>query len=217
MAIHISDLSVPQQGEKKIRERIATPTGTIEVYEATLEVADKILEIERNRGVDFGSDSVVTFDEMSVLKELFPLLTNIETGDLSDEELNEIIANPSLHLLIAQNLVAQIISEVNKLYAENVKTEIASAESAISQAELISTIPTMLIEGAKRNGEHDIVRKIDQAEKEIDEILENSNTSEEVESNIVAFSERVANTEAQIQVNDKEIPLKVTNQEYEEV
>jgi hypothetical protein len=171
VTIKLSALQVPQEGERKVREYINTPNGKIEIYEPTLKDADAIIELQREEGFDFGQDTV-RFNEMMVLKRLFPLLTNIETADLSDEELNKIIENPSIHLLIAQNYVAQIVSEVNKLYAERIKTEIASAESLIAQSELISSIPSMIVEQAKRNSDlAELVQKVEEKTAELDEAI----------------------------------------------
>lgn len=153
MTINISSLGLPQAGEeRKTRERINTPNGTIEVYEPSLADANQILDIQRENGFDFNSD-IVEFDEMMMVTKLFPLLTNIELEDLPKEELQKIVENPTVHLLIAQNIIAQIISEVNQLFAERLKAELASANSLMTQAELISSIPNLVEETAKRSPE----------------------------------------------------------------
>jgi hypothetical protein len=206
LAINIADLTVGQEGEKKVREYIQTPTGKIEIYEPTVDMIDKIMNIQRGGGVDLASSETVEFDAMLVLKELFPLLTNIETGNLPDEELNKIIDNPSVHLLTAQNIVAQILSEVNKLYVEDVKAKIASSESALAQAEMIATIPTLMIENAKRNGNQALVRKIDEAEKELDRAIESAQSGEDID--IPEIVERAINAESKL-TEDKEIPVAV--------
>ncbi|WP_324655226.1 hypothetical protein [Bacillus paranthracis] len=153
MTINISSLGLPQAGEeRKTRERINTPNGTIEVYEPSLADANEILNIQRENGFDFNSD-IVEFDEVMMVTKIFPLLTNIELEDLPKEELQKIVENPTVHLLIAQNVIAQIISEVNKLFAERLKAELASADSLMAQSELINSIPNLVEETAKRNPE----------------------------------------------------------------
>lgn len=165
--VNISQLGLPQE-TRKIREIINTPHGQIEIYEPTVEEADAIIELERQEGIDFGEDRI-QFDGLTVLKGLFPILTNINMKDLSDEELTEIIENPSIHLLIAQNIVAQIVSDVNKLYSERIKAEIKSAESVLSQAELIASIPSVIREQAKNNEElSELVNKVDKISDKID-------------------------------------------------
>lgn len=178
MGIQLSNLTV-KPDVKQVREYINTPTGTIEVYEPTLDMVNDILEIQKEDGFDFASD-IVSFNEDTLLKKIFPLLTNVETGDLSDEELQSIIDNPSIHLLIAQNVVAQIISEANKLYAERLKTELASAETVLAQSDLLSAIPSMISEHAKRNPEvADSLKQIEKAQEELQEMIEEEEKKEE--------------------------------------
>ncbi|MEX3625181.1 hypothetical protein [Viridibacillus arvi] len=171
MAIQLNQLTV-NTDVKKVREYISTPQGSIEVYEPTLEMANEILAIQEESGFDFAS-GIVKFDEITLLTKVFPLLTNIETGDLPEDELQKIIDNPSIHLLIAQNIVAQIISEINKLYAERLKAELASAETVLAQSDLISTIPSIINEHAKRNPEvAESLRQIDSVQSEVEQLME---------------------------------------------
>lgn len=170
MTIQLSNLTV-NPDLKKVREYINTPQGSIEVYEPTLETVNKILEIQQESGFDFASE-IVSFDEQVLLTQIFPLLTNIETGDLPEEEIQKIIDNPSIHLLITQNVVAQIISEANKLYAERLKAELASAETVLAQSDLISNIPSIITEHAKRNPEvANELKKIDDMQAQVEQMI----------------------------------------------
>lgn len=180
MTIQLSNLTV-QKDVKKVREYISTPQGSIEVYEPTLEMVNEILGIQQENGFDFASD-VVSFNEHVLLTQIFPLLTNIETGDLSPEEIQKIIDNPSIHLLIAQNIVAQIISEANKLYAERLKAELASAETVLAQSDLLSNIPNIINEHAKRNPEvADNLKKIEEAQAKVEQMIAEEEAQKEVE------------------------------------
>lgn len=185
MAISISQLGL-FGNTRKVREYINSPSGQIEIYEPTVQDADVIIDLQREEGFDFGQDTI-RFDELLVLKRLFPLLTNIETDKLSDEELNKIIENPSIHLLIAQNIVAQIISEVNKLYAERIKSEIIGAETVLAQAELISSIPNIIREQAK--GDKELSALVDK----VDRISESMDV-EEIEEELDKVNEEISNS-----------------------
>ncbi|MEH7207620.1 hypothetical protein V7094_15480 [Priestia megaterium] len=167
MAINISGLTTPKD-QRKVREYINTPQGAIEIYEPTLEDVNAIIDIQRESGFDFNSQ-FVEFDENVLLTKIFPLLSNIETGDLSAEELQKIVDNPSIHLMIAQNLIAQIISEANKLFAENLKAELASAETALAQSDLVNSIPHIINEHAKRDD--DIREALEEINSVTDEVL----------------------------------------------
>lgn len=178
MTIQLASLSLKTEG-KTVREYINTPQGSIEVYEPTLEMVNEILRIQQENGFDFTSETVA-FDERVLLTQIFPLLTNIETGDASEEELQNIINNPTVHLLIAQNVVAQIISEANKLYAERIKAELASADTVLAQADLINSIPNILNEHAKRSPEvAENLKKISELQAEVEAKLEEEDAKDD--------------------------------------
>lgn len=170
LSINIKSLGL--SSGKQIRETINTPQGVIEVYEPTKEMIGEIIDTQHSLGIG-AEDDTVSFTGSEVIKNLFPILTNIDLTDLPDEELEEIIENPSIHLLIAQQLVAQILSEANKLYAERVKTELKNADSAIAQMDLIQAIPQMIVERAKVDGNvKELMESVEQAEGALNEAIE---------------------------------------------
>lgn len=188
MAIQLSNLTV-QPDVKTVREYISTPQGSIEIYEPTLDMVNEILEIQKEDGFDFASD-IVSFDEHTLLTKIFPLLTNIDTAGLTDKELQKIIDNPSVHLLIAQNVVAQILSEANKLYAERLKAELASAETVLAQSDLISAIPSIMNEHARRDPQvAESIRKIEEKANEVEKLIEEEQKA-------------VASEETEVETND---------------
>lgn len=170
MGINIKGMQV--SNEKQVREIINTPQGSIEIYEPNFETVKTIVDMQF--GQQFGAETgVISFDGATVIKELFPLLTNIELNDLTDEELEDVINNPSIHLLIAQQIVAQIVAESNKLYAQRVKTELMTADSTMAQVELINSIPNIILDKAKRDGNvSDLMSKVESASKELEEAIE---------------------------------------------
>lgn len=169
LAINITGLKV-DQAQKRTRDLINTPQGTIEIYEPTMEDMQKIIDMQKGEGFESG---VVSFDGITVIRELFPLLTNITIGEnLTDEELTNIIENPSVHFLIAQQVIAQIVSESNKLYAERMKTELMKTESTMAQVELLNSIPALIVENAKSEGKvAELVDKAEKAGKELEEAI----------------------------------------------
>ncbi|MCP1324272.1 hypothetical protein [Bacillus sp. S0628] len=191
--IKLDSLQVVQEGERQIREYVNAPQGRIEIYEPTLVDANKIIELQNEQGMSFEQNKII-FDGMTMMKRVFPLLTNIDATHLSDEEINGIIDNPSVHLLIAQNIVAQILSEINKLYAENMKAELISAESVLAQSELINSIPTAIMQHAKHNLDvRERVEKVDEATIGLKEAMENAEFEaklKEAETKIVPMSEK---------------------------
>jgi len=184
LAIQLSNLTV-NPDVKKVREYITTPQGAIEVYEPTLDMVNQILEIQAESGFDFAS-ATVEFDETTLLTKIFPLLTNIESDKMSEEELQGVIDNPSIHLLIAQNVVAQIISEANKLYAERLKAELASAETVLAQSDLLNAIPNIMNEHAKRNPlVAENLKEIDKIQAQVEKLVEEEERAQEEELSLV--------------------------------
>ena len=179
LSIKLKELKVSKEG-RQIREMVNTPSGAIGVYEPTIDDISQIVDLQREQG--FGAETgVVSFDGVTVIRELFPLVTNIDMQELSDEEIQDVIENPSVHLLIAQQLVAQIVAEANKLYAERVRTELMNTESTLAQVELMNAIPAMIVEKAKGEGKvSELVEKVEQASKDLEEAMKNEATAETV-------------------------------------
>lgn len=169
LGINIKGMKVSPE-RRQVREIINTPQGSIEVYEPTMDDIAVIIDMQVDQ--DFGEvTGVVSFDGIRVIKELFPLLTNIEFGELSDEELEEIVENPTVHLLITQQVLAQIVSESNKLYVERIKTEMMNTESIMAQVSLMNSIPTSIVEQAKRDGKvSELMGKVQDASDEFEKV-----------------------------------------------
>ncbi|MBK1611793.1 hypothetical protein [Bacillus cereus] len=204
MTIKLSELHVPQGEERKIREYVKSPQGMIEVYEPTVTDADTILDLQRGENPNFANSETLRLSGKTVLKVLFPMLTNISVEGMSDEELDDVIENPSIHFLLAQKYISQIVSEVNKLYVEHVKDEIAKADSLISQTELIDAIPAMILEQAKRDPElADIAEKVMDSKGKLDKKIS------QVES-------KIESVQSEIKVTATEIPTLVTKTEHEQ-
>ena len=180
MNISISNFKVGQKN-RTIRELITTPQGNIEVYEPRIEDIQAIIDLQREQ--NFGAETgVVRFDGAVVIRSLYPMLTNINLGELTDEELEEVIENPSIHLLIAQQVIAQIVAESNKLYAERVKTELMNAESSLAQAEIMNQLPQFIIEKAKGDGKiAELVQKVEEASEKLEEVIEKDKVDEKSE------------------------------------
>ncbi|WP_151035690.1 hypothetical protein [Bacillus wiedmannii] len=189
MGIEITSLGV---AERQVRELVRTPQGNIEVYEPTVDDIADIIDLQRDKGLGMDGGKIA-FDGVDVMKTLFPMLTNIDFGDISDEELGKIIENPSIHLLIAQQYVAQVVAEANKLYAQRVKTELMNTDSTLAQMELLNTIPSIIVENAKRDGKmaelmDKVVEVSDDLEKAIEKEKENEGLRVEIEEKVTELT-----------------------------
>lgn len=184
--VNINSLGITK--ERQIREIIPTPQGQIEVYEPTMDDISSIIDLQH--GDEMMETGVVSFDGATVIKSLFPLLTNISFDGVSEDELQYTIDNPSVHLLITQQVVAQIVAEANKLYAMRVKTELMSAESTMAQMELMGAIPAFIVEKAKGDGNiAKLVEEVKKAEKELVEVVEREELAKRAENAETKISE----------------------------
>ncbi len=175
MSVNLKDLKASQdEANRKIRDFVSTPQGVIEVYEPTMSDIVDIIQIQRseNENEDELAEEV-EFEDLTVIKVLFPLLTNLDFSELPDEEIQEIIENPSIHLLTVQQIIAQIIQEANKYYAQKVKTEIINAESTMAQVDLINTIPSIVLSRSKLEGtSNELTDNVAEAERKLQEAIE---------------------------------------------
>jgi hypothetical protein len=173
--------------ERLIRDYINTPSGVIEIYEPTADDVAAIIDIERGLGLDIDTNTIA-FDDVTVATKIFPLVTNITINELEEDELRDILKNPSVHLIQAKHIVAQILAEANKAYTLRLKTELIQSDSQIAQMELINAIPAAIMDRAKRDGRHaELNGEIVKLNKDIEE--------------------RMADVEEQAAESDAEVPV----------
>lgn len=211
MSVNISKLGLGNpQISRLIRERINTPNGAINVFEPSVQDLETILEIQRKNGFDMQTD-LVEFNEETMVKEIFPLLTDIDFEGMSQEELDAVLANPTVHLMIAQNIISQIIAEANKLFAHRIKADLANADSVLTQVELISSIPSLIEETAKRNPEvAKQVEAIREATLAFAEDMDSEEDGQEPESPDEPELNLETETETETQTNSEPEPEQAT-------
>lgn len=171
MSINIAGLALAKGEHRQVREFINSPQGTIEIYEPTASDLEAIIELQRSEGID-GSSGTISIEGALVVRGLMPLLTNINLGELTDEELQDIINRPTVHLIIAQQYIAQIVAEANKLFVEKIRTEMMNTESTLSQVDLIKAIPALIMENAAGEGKlAELTEKAEQVGVELEEAI----------------------------------------------
>lgn len=146
--VKLTDLK--ETAERKIRESIKTPTGTINIYEPSVDDFNNILDIQKAEGKREGD--IIAFDEATVIRKLFPILTDLDLANITDEELEAIVQKPSVHLLVVQNIVSQIVAEVNTMFLQRIKTELLQTGALVEQAKITSLIPSIMKGEAERTG-----------------------------------------------------------------
>lgn len=162
---------ISRKGNRAIRKSVFTSNGdSIIIYEPTREDIAKIMEMQE-RWVQNQTADGLEFepDQYQVIRELFPLLTDIEgLEELTDEEIQELDENPNILFMQAAQVVQQIIAEVFSLIVLNYDKSIAESEAIIAtNNSVLNTIQNTVIQASIEAGDPTLFDKInEEVEKE---------------------------------------------------
>lgn len=162
---------ISRKGNRAIRKSVFNSNGdTIIIYEPTREDISKIMEMQE-RWVQNQTADGLEFepDQYQVIRELFPLLTDIEgLEELTDEEIQELDENPNILFMQAAQVVQQIIAEVFSLIVLNYDKSIAESEAIIAtNNSVLNTIQNTVIQASIEAGDPTLFDKInEEVEKE---------------------------------------------------
>lgn len=162
---------ISRKGNRAIRKSVFTSNGdSIIIYEPTREDIAKIMEMQE-RWVQNQTADGLEFepDQYQVIRELFPLLTDIEgLEELTDEEIQELDENPNILFMQAAQVVQQIIAEVFSLIVLNYDKSIAESEAIIAtNSSVLNTIQNTVIQASIEAGDPTLFDKInEEVEKE---------------------------------------------------
>lgn len=162
---------ISRKGNRAIRKSVFTSNGdSIIIYEPTREDIAKIMEMQE-RWVQNQTTDGLEFepDQYQVIRELFPLLTDIEgLEELTDEEIQELDENPNILFMQAAQVVQQIIAEVFSLIVLNYDKSIAESEAIIAtNNSVLNTIQNTVIQASIEAGDPTLFDKInEEVEKE---------------------------------------------------
>lgn len=162
---------ISRKGNRAIRKSVFTSNGdSIIIYEPTREDIAKIMEMQE-RWVQNQTADGLEFepDQYQVIRELFPLLTDIEgLEELTDEEIQELDENPNVLFMQAAQVVQQIIAEVFSLIVLNYDKSIAESEAIIAtNNSVLNTIQNTVIQASIEAGDPTLFDKInEEVEKE---------------------------------------------------
>lgn len=140
MTVKISKLK--NKAEKRnIREVVSVNGDIINIFEPTEEDVRQIMEYQEKylQGEDFE----ITGAEL--IKVFFKLLTDIDgIDDLTDEEIDDIVENPSVAFLMVQSVIEGIILDVFRYIVSNARNEVVmadfSAQAEIAQTDLLESV-----------------------------------------------------------------------------
>lgn len=140
MTVKISKLK--NKAEKRnIREVVSVNGDIINIFEPTEEDVRQIMEYQEKYLQ--GDDFEITGAEL--IKVFFKLLTDIDGIDeLTDEEIDDIVENPSVAFLMVQSVIEGIILDVFRYIVSNARNEVVmadfSAQAEIAQTDLLESV-----------------------------------------------------------------------------
>ena len=154
--------------ERKIREVIVSGKDKIVVYEPSVEDVDNIINYQETfvKGLSTGE---ITIDGVDIVKVLFPMLTDIEGIDeLTDEEINAIVAEPSLAYLQVEQVIKGIIVEIYKTLVITSRTELIEMDLIKENENVQNTaLDAIMKQAAKVYGAEDLLQKIENASENL--------------------------------------------------
>lgn len=141
--VKLRELSAKSGEERRIRETCVSGDTIITVYEPSKVEIDRIVELQSEFvKYDENDEAHIVVGEELMLRKLVPLLTSVEIpDDITDEEIRDILDNPSLALLMMSKVIETILIEVYKITVLSAKAEIERAEFSF-ESERLETLAT---------------------------------------------------------------------------
>lgn len=144
--------------EKKIIATIQSPTGPINIFEPTADDTAAIMNM--NELVDYfntdhdSDDDVIPITGVRVVRDLYPRLTDIEGfDDLSDEDIQQVIDNPTQALMTVNAYINQLIYRTYTLMVLTYKNNLYLQHMENLVADVSDETMNMIVEAASKTDE----------------------------------------------------------------
>lgn len=159
-------------GDRRIRDVVNSNGQRIEIYEPRKEDIKAIIDMQDRAMVENeDGQHVISLTGAEIIRGVFPLLTDVEgIDDLSDEELEEIVENPSIAFLTAQHTIEGIVTEIAKMVILQMKNRLLEQDLELETVRNTSDILERVLDlGHRDNKTEEVVNKI---EKTISSIVD---------------------------------------------
>lgn len=202
--VRLSDLS-NDENNRRLRDTIISGRDTIRVYEPSKKDIDVIIELQeknveeyRKKKDDGKEDDAtkVTSSGTEVVRVLFPLLTDIKgIEDMTDEEVEFVVENPSLAFIQANHVIESIVTEVWKTIILSARNRVLDTDFRIESVKSINEMNEKTLGIVEREGKGRM-DKFESASKLVEEAKKKKTLEdfEEIEQR-VAEATAVKNTE----------------------
>ncbi len=181
---------------RQILEVINTPTGAVTIFEPSKDDVNKIMQLKEMVDAfnqENADENLLDINGTTILKELIPLLTDLEIDpDMTDEEMAQIIENPTVELSLITSVLSSVVTNIYTLMIMNFKNNLELRNMVDQTEEISDSALAMFIskqsktdEGRKQieeiNKQSDKIVKMETAIKQAEE-KENANAKPEGES-----------------------------------
>lgn len=183
---------------RQILEVINTPTGAVTIFEPSKDDVNKIMQLKEMVDAfnqENADENLLDINGTTILKELIPLLTDLEIDpDMTDEEMAQIIENPTVELSLITSVLSSVVTNIYTLMIMNFKNNLELRNMVDQTEEISDSALAMFIskqsktdEGRKQieeiNKQSDKIVKMETAIKQAEEKeKENANAKPEEES-----------------------------------
>lgn len=184
---------------RQILEVINTPTGAVTIFEPSKDDVNKIMQLKEMVDAfnqENADENLLDINGTTILKELIPLLTDLEIDpDMTDEEMAQIIENPTVELSLITSVLSSVVTNIYTLMIMNFKNNLELRNMVDQTEEISDSALAMFI--SKQS-------KTDEGRKQIEEINKQSDKIVKMETAIKQAEEKTnAKPEEESQTSKK--------------
>ena len=185
---------------RQILEVINTPTGAVTIFEPSKDDVNKIMQLKEMVDAfnqENADENLLDINGTTILKELIPLLTDLEIDpDMTDEEIAQIIENPTVELSLITSVLSSVVTNIYTLMIMNFKNNLELRNMVDQTEEISDSALAMFI--SKQS-------KTDEGRKQIEEINKQSEKIVKMETAIKQAEEKAnAKPEEESQTSEKQ-------------
>lgn len=185
---------------RQILEVINTPTGAVTIFEPSKDDVNKIMQLKEMVDAfnqENADENLLDINGTTILKELIPLLTDLEIDpDMTDEEMAQIIENPTVELSLITSVLSSVVTNIYTLMIMNFKNNLELRNMVDQTEEISDSALAMFI--SKQS-------KTDEGRKQIEEINKQSDKIVKMETAIKQAEEKTnAKPEEESQTSEKQ-------------
>lgn len=181
---------------RQILEVINTPTGAVTIFEPSKDDVNKIMQLKEMVDAfnqENTDENLLDINGTTILKELIPLLTDLEIDpDMTDEEMAQIIENPTVELSLITSVLSSVVTNIYTLMIMNFKNNLELRNMVDQTEEISDSALAMFI--SKQSKTDEGRKQIEEINKQSDKIVKMETAIKQAEENANAKPEEESQT-----------------------